>query len=215
MSHRAFLPVLLAVALHVGTPGAAAAQEPDPEADPPPSEIAADTVPEGDPDVQARVGEGISPRGAFLRSLALPGWGHAEIGSYTRGAFYLSAESAVGWMLYKSVRRLGNAEDIRDLRRTEAENRLRSEGITDPFELEDAVDEDPAVQRAEGLVEARSQQREDWIALGIFFLLLGAADAYVSAQLQDFPEPIRLDARAHPAGGVDLGLRVRTSFGFP
>lgn len=208
------------VALAASVPPSAAlsAQEPEgagEEVRTPPAE---DTIPAPEaidvPGAAVRGGqaEEVSPRSAFLRSLALPGWGHVTVGSYTRGAFYFSAESAVGWMLYRSVRRFDHAERIRELRRAEVAARLREEGVVDPRELADRVADDPAVQSAEDLVDSRSEQREDWIALGIFLLLLGAADAYVSAHLQDFPEPVQLEALPLPdGGGVQVGIRVPVS----
>ena len=36
----------------------------------------------------------ISPRSAFIRSALVPGWGHAGVGAFVRGAFYFSAEAA-------------------------------------------------------------------------------------------------------------------------
>ena len=152
--------------------------------------------------------EGIpSPGGAFLRSLVLPGWGHASIESYTRGGFYFTAQGLTLWMIVRTIRRLGAAEEIRDFREEIAEARLREGGLEDPLEIEDALAEDESVAAARSLVRSRDQQFEDWLALGIFLSFLGGADAFVSAHLRDFPEPVQLDVR--PVGDrVEVGLRV-------
>ena len=46
------------------------------------------------------------------------------------------------------------------------------------------------------------------MALGIFLVLLSAADAYVSAHLARFPDPLDLETSVAPNGGIDVGFRV-------
>lgn len=150
--------------------------------------------------------EGVSPGGAFLRSMIVPGWGHAAVGSYTRGGFYFGAEAMSGGMLLKSLLRQDAAEALVDLRREAAAARLRAEGREDPDSISVLVDADPEVQEAEGLLEARSEQVEDWAALGIFLLFMGAADAFVSAHLQDFPDPLDVNV-----GGNGSVVEVKVS----
>ncbi len=110
------------------------------------------------------------------------------------------------WMILKTSKALGSARDIVALRRAEA--RVISEGTVDPVEIVNLVDEDEAVQDAEELVEIRSQQREDWLAVGIFFLFLGGADAFVAAHLADFPEPLEAAIRPLPNMGVELAFSL-------
>lgn len=198
-------PLLIAVAVLFATGTAAAAQDPDtlPVQAPPLQDAV--QVPEVDP--------GVSPGGAFLRALVLPGWGHAAIGSYTRGGFYFAAESATAWMLLRTVRRRSAAEDVRDLREATVRERLRARGITDPAEVAAAIREDEAANDARKLVDARSQQFEDWLALGVFLVFLSGADAYVSAHLQDFPEPVQVGFGPVP-GGFEVGLRIPTGLLF-
>lgn len=100
----------------------------------------------------------LSPGGAFLRSLVIPGWAQAELGFETRGAFYFLAEAFSLFMVARSQIRLSHAE------RT-------------------AVDPETS-----GLVSARRQQREDWIALAVFWAFFSAADGWVSVQLFGFEE---------------------------
>ncbi|MGD2070325.1 MAG: hypothetical protein PVI57_16740 [Gemmatimonadota bacterium] len=150
----------------------------------------------------------VSPGGAFARSVVLPGWGHAAIGSHTRGAFYFAAETTTLWMLARTIRRRAAARDARDFRERVAEARLRAQGVEDPQTIEETLAEDPDVSAARSLVSAREQQFEDWLALGIFLAFLGGADAFVSAHLRDFPEPVRVDLR--PVGDRwEIGLSVR------
>lgn len=149
--------------------------------------------------------EGVTPGGAFLRSVLVPGWGHAAIDSHLRGAFYAGAQGGIGWMLFRIHSRLNSADARVALIESDVRARLELDGITDPQEQEEALEADEDVARARGLVESRRQQREDWIALGIFFALLGGADAFVSAHLKDFPaEPV---FEASDDGRVGVGMR--------
>ncbi len=98
----------------------------------------------------------LSPGGAFLRSLVLPGWAQAELGSESRGALYFLAEGFSLFMVARTQIRLDAAE------------RTSPEGS--------------------GLIEARKQQREDWIALAVFTAFFAAADGWVSVHLYGFDE---------------------------
>lgn len=149
-----------------------------------------------------------SPGGAFLRSLAVPGWGHAAIGSYGRGAFYVTAEAGTWYALIRTRMRLNEARERASLRERNVRAGLEREGLTDPIEIEQRLDADPALQDIRGLVEAREGQQEDWLALGIFLMLLSGADAYVSAHLANFPDPIEVGVVPGVAGGVELAVRV-------
>ena len=136
---------------------------------------------------------GLSPSGAFLRGSLIPGWGHAASGSLTRGAFYFGAESLAGWMLYKTMRRLGVARDQARLWEERVTAQLMLDGVTDPMQIEALLAEDEQVLRFRGLVDAREEQREDWFAVALFTLLLSGVDAFVSTHLQDFPEPLTVE----------------------
>ncbi|MDR0786957.1 MAG: DUF5683 domain-containing protein [Gemmatimonadota bacterium] len=110
-----------------------------------------------------------SPRGAFLRSLVLPGWGQSYVGAPGRGAVYFALASATGWMAYTAHRQKSDAIAQRDW--------LRGSGAI-------GFDDETV------LTSARSQQFEDWTALTVFLFLFAGADAYVSAYLSDFDERI-------------------------
>ena len=204
-STRVLIGVLAAAALAVSAALLPAAPAPAQEASnatvpdsilaPPASESASDSA------------SGPGPAGAFLRGVLVPGWGHTVSGATTRGAFYFGAESLAGWMLYKTVRRLGTARQQAELRERRVGEALAAQGVEDAAEREAALEADDDVARARGLVAAREEQREDWIAVAIFTLLLSGLDAFVSAHLQDFPEPLTIEG--DPAvGRVEVGFRV-------
>jgi len=150
----------------------------------------------------------ISPGGAFWRALALPGWGHAAIGSYSRGAFYFGAQSATVYTLLRVRVRIGEAQDRVRFRERVLQSQYAAEGITDPDEIQQLLDGDEGLSELSGLLDSRKDQQEDMIAFGLFLLLISSADAYVSAHLARFPDPLDLEATPSAAGGVDLSLRI-------
>ncbi len=149
-----------------------------------------------------------SAGGAFLRSMAVPGWGQVAVGSPNRGGFYLVVESLSAWMILKTSKTLGSARDIVALREAEAEARFMAQGTVDLLELQALIDEDEAVLDARELEEIRGQQKQDWVAFGVFFLFLGGADAFVAAHLADFPEPLEAKIRPRPGMGVELAFSL-------
>lgn len=52
----------------------------------------------------------LSPGGAFLRSLVIPGWAQAELGARTRGAFYFLVEAFSIFMIARTQLRLSHTE---------------------------------------------------------------------------------------------------------
>ncbi len=152
----------------------------------------------------------ITPGGAFLRSAILPGWGHARVGAYGRGAFYFLAEAASVFMVLKSQNLLELARDRVTLWEEIRTAEYRAQGTEDLDEIEALLEEDEKVSEFRGLVEARSGQREDWMAMGIFLLFLGGADAFVSAHLADFPGAVEVNAT--PTGGVAVGMSIPLNF---
>lgn len=163
-----------------------------------------------DPDAgvlpEAAAPEVVTPRGAFIRSLAVPGWGHVASGSYARAGFYVSALSGSLWMLQQTVVRRNEAASFAEVERDLAMSRLMAAGVEEPGELDAALDSDDLVATRDALVEARDGQVEDWAAVSIFLVLLGATDALVAAHLADYPEPLTL--RALPRGAGEVELRV-------
>lgn len=135
---------------------------------------------------------GISPGGAFARSLVLPGWGQSVLGAPERGGLYFALEAGSLWMVWRSARKLDEAERFQD--------ELRRTGQLAPTDRT-------------ALVRARSQQREDWITLSVFWLFFSGADAFVTAHLQDFDE--RIEIGATPDGqALQVGASVPTELIF-
>lgn len=152
----------------------------------------------------------MSPRGAFIRSAFVPGWGHAEVGAYVRGGFYFTAEAASALMLFKTQTRIDRTRKKLAVREAVVTARLAAEGITDPTEIETALAEDPEVEDLRSLEETRLGQREDWLALGLFLMLIGGVDAYVSAHLADFPTAVVVEPS--PTGGMEVSLSLPVRF---
>lgn len=148
----------------------------------------------------------VSPAGAALRSMIVPGWGHAAVGAYTRGAFYVLADASTAWMLFKTWVFLDRARGLEARRVEDVRRRAAAQGITDPDSILAAIDEDPTLQDARALVDSRRGQLEDWIALGVFLFFLGGADAFIAAHLADFPAPVAVNSG--PDGRVELRLSV-------
>src|SRR5262249_49420172 len=154
-----------------------------------------------------KVSQPTSPGGAFVRALILPGWGHAAIGSYTRGGFYFLTETTTAFMLLRTQRHIDVAKAGRDLQESRAREQISASGAN-PDSVSVFVGRDAGVLHARHLVEARRQQRQDWAALGVFLLFISAADAFVSAHLRDFPGPVDVTAAPSPSGATTLGFRV-------
>ena len=130
----------------------------------------------------------VSPRGAFLRSLVLPGWGQAVVGAPGRGGVYFALESGTLWMLFRTRARLNDAR---------AEERLlRDSGILGP-------------DASFGLVSAREEQQQDWLVLAIFWLFFAGADAFVAAQLRDFDQHIGVLPEPDGALRIEASVPLR------
>ena len=140
--------------------------------------------------------------------MVIPGWGQAIAGSSGRGAFYFTVQSFSVWMILKTSRTLGSASDILAMRRLDAFERLSADPLVDPADLASAIDADPGVVNSLELEQIRRQQREDWFAFSIFFLLLCGADAFVAAHLADFPEPLVVAIRLLPDMGAEVGFSL-------
>lgn len=173
--------------------------------------MAGDTIdpPPADPAVEA-LGEvpDVSPGGAFVRSLVLPGWGHAATGSHFRGGFYMAAQSGAIWMLSKSMAAHQEARRFRNEEIRAVTDQLRASGIVQPDTLRILAEADPRVEEWDELVDARSEQVEDWAAAGIFILLLSATDAFVSGHLMDRPEPLTIQVGPVVRGRWEISVGV-------
>ena len=148
-----------------------------------------------------------SPGGAFIRALILPGWGHASIGSYKRGGFYFITESTTAFMLARTIHRIGIAKDAQALKESRVREALLASGV-DQDSIPVLLDRNSEVLHTRHLVRARKGQLEDWMAMGIFLLFISGADAFVSAHLRNFPDPVAIRAAPLPGGTTGLGLSV-------
>lgn len=126
-----------------------------------------------------------SPRGAFFRSLVLPGWGQTYVGSPGRGAVYFSLASGSFVMTYVARQQLLDA-------------RAEQEWLVETGALQAGVDTEFTL--------ARERHFEDWAALSLFLMFLAGADAYVSAYLADFED--RIGVMPAPDGAVQLQMRL-------
>ncbi len=150
------------------------------------------------PRLLSRMNPPITPRRAFLYSLALPGFGQSRLDRGVSGALFSGVELSALAMLRRS-----NA-DLREARRYLGDslpatfvvsgNTLRPTGFG------------PNEYTAD-LVRTRRLHAEDWLAVIAFNHLLSGADAFVSAQLWDVP--VRMSAVPRADGGVMFVAAIR------
>lgn len=193
----------------------AAAQEPvRPPADttPPP----ADTFPHGLPIPSAPESvPGPGPAGAMLRSIILPGWGQADYHAYFRGAVYYAGWAGSWFMNFKNFAKLDEIRQMRTIRRSMVLDSLQAVAATDstlasqladPFQRDQLIGQDSLENDMRLVENSRKQQRQDWIALTIFWTLASGVDAFVTAHLADFPAIITTEPGTR--GGVALRVEV-------
>lgn len=211
--HATLPAALLAVLVAAGP---AAAQDPDTAEAPVDSVVVMPEVPVVELPVEAdTVREPISPGGAFLRSMAVPGWGQSAFGSYVRGGVFFSGWAANWFMLFRTYTGLEEARSRYDRRAdhlvdsllagTENPDSLR-EALENTNLLETVVRDDEIGDDLRMLVRARRQQREDWVAWSIFWLLASGIDGFVTAHLSDFPADVDLEPNRE--GSVSLRFQV-------
>ncbi|MEJ2503469.1 MAG: DUF5683 domain-containing protein [Gemmatimonadota bacterium] len=163
----------------------------------------------------------ISTRQAFIRSMVLPGWGQAAFGSYLRGGVFFTGWAANGFMIFRTQVRLNEARGLYDRRVDDLVDRIvassakpiRTRALLEstPALLADSIRSDQETGGANDmrkLVRAREQQREDWIAWSIFWVLASGVDGYVTAHLSDFPAAIEVRPGRQGGGAVSLGVTV-------
>jgi hypothetical protein len=81
------------------------------------------------------------------------------------------------------------------------------EGVTLTMVVKSAQQLDYQESIGAETVEAKRQELQDWLVLLGFNHLLSAAEAFVAAQLWDFPGDLAI--RTVPGGGVATGLTLR------
>jgi len=158
----------------------------------------------------------ITPRKAFLRSIVIPGWGEASAGNYKRGAVFLALAGTSDGMLIATLKRLSSAEQVwqRNIADTAALVSKDTVLMKGPDSL---LVTKPAIWHAAhdttvtgfSLVKSRRSQREDRLFQALFFTLISGVDAYINAQLSDFPAGIGVEPKA---GG---GYLIRVHMPWP
>jgi hypothetical protein len=130
----------------------------------------------------------LSPRRAFLYSLAVPGYAQSVLNRPTAGALFVLTESIAIAMLRESK------AELREARRFQTDSLLT-------IGFDPGGTEIKAVSAyTQQLVDVRRSHVEDWIAFLIANHLFAAADAYVGAHLWDLPTQISVESR--PNGTV-------------
>ena len=145
----------------------------------------------------------VSPRGAFLRSLLVPGWGQTKLDRGTAGAAFVLTEAIALTMIVKSKRQLDRAKAARgDSIFVGYERGVDGTPVLDGTGNPVLVfEQDPLA----GRIRPRRQQLEDWIAIVAFNHLFSGADAFVAGHLGDIPR--RLTMRP-TADGMELSARI-------
>ena len=136
----------------------------------------------------------LSPRRAFLYSLALPGYSQAVLNRPTAGALFLLTESIAIAMLRES------SAELREARRFQTDSVITIGVDAAGAEIKQASG---YTQR---LVDVRRSHVEDWVAFIIANHLFAGADGYVAAHLWDLPTQISVERR--PAGTV-VAAKIR------
>jgi len=160
------------------------------------------------------LGPPITPRRAFLYSLALPGLGQSRLGRPSAGTMYFGFELTSIAMLSKSAYDLRVAkrrvrEHIVNTYQLDANGRPLLDSLDRPIP-KDTVPNRYATTGEDELrsrLKARRLHYEDWVAMLAFTHLFSAADAFVAAHLWDLPEQVEI--RRLPGGATGIGARVR------
>jgi hypothetical protein len=138
----------------------------------------------------------LSPRRAFLYSLALPGYSQSVLGRPTAGALFVLTESIALVMLRES------AADLREARRFRTDSLVvigYDASVATPTPITQAS------AYTDRLIDVRRGHVEDWIAFLVANHLFAAADAYVAAHLWDLPTQISVESRR---SGTVLAAKV-------
>jgi len=146
-------------------------------------------------DTAVNVKPPLTPKRAFLYSLAVPGLGQSRLGRPVAGAIFAFTESIAIAMLSQSVQELNQAKSFRT-------DSLIPIG-TDP------VSGTPIFHRSsytDELINIRKSHVEDWVAFLIANHLFSGADSYVAAHLWDLPAQIKVSQR--PNGTSVIAARI-------
>jgi hypothetical protein len=142
----------------------------------------------------------ITPRRAFLYSLAFPGTGQSILSRPTAGSIFAAAEAGTLAMIAKSV------YDLRAARAIVNDSVVYSyTAPTDGSAPAPIYHRTAGALRAQSRIPARRAHVEDWVTILIVNHFLAGADAYVAANLWDVPTDVSLTTA--PAGGIGVAAR--------
>lgn len=155
----------------------------------------------------------LSPKGAVLRAFALPGWGQFYTGHRLRGFLYAGAEvgfTALGFLKQREVNDFKEEVQLARLAFVAEDQALHPDSVytlEDTLALYDRFPTTPTGAALESTLQAKQQRREDFFTYGVFAVLFGAIDAFVSAHLDPYHEA-RISASPGREGGWRLDVRV-------
>ena len=132
----------------------------------------------------------ITPRRAFLYSLAVPGSAQSILDRPTAGTIFVAAEAGALAMLAKST------QDLRAARRLAYDSvvvRYDTSGST----ITPVRSLSQVAQRARSRIGPRRSFVEDWLTIVIVNHFLAGADAYVAANLWDVPTDVTVAPAPH------------------
>jgi hypothetical protein len=139
----------------------------------------------------------ITPRSAFFRSVLLPGWGQLSVGANRRAVAFITLQSTSWYMLVKTLNKVSAAHKRINEVRAIAKDSLLADTTTaaktryaNADSLKLAIDTFTIVKNKQKLLHSREEQRQDWITYTLFLTLASGVDAFVAAQLADFPATI-------------------------
>ncbi|MEP6691709.1 MAG: hypothetical protein ABJD07_11160 [Gemmatimonadaceae bacterium] len=135
-----------------------------------------------------------TPAKAFLHSLLLPGWSQYRFHRKKATLLFGIVEVGAMAMMIKSRLALNSA-------RREAHDSIA--GLDSTFLPPVPI----RIHVISGVLSSRKQQVEDWTAILVFNHLFAGADAFVAANLWDFPAQIGIQPA--PAGGSAIAARIR------
>lgn len=149
------------------------------------------------------LGPPISPRRAFLLSLAVPGLGQAALDRGTAGAIFVATEAASIAMIRKTLHDLRLAKAAPDSIVVDYERDGSGLIVIDPQTGLPTPIYEPHLLVSR--VRARRTHLEDWIVLLVFNHFFAGADAFVAAHLWEVPARVSMTAQP---GGLALAVRV-------
>jgi hypothetical protein len=134
----------------------------------------------------------LSPRRAFLYSLALPGYSQSVLGRHRAGALQIAFEAASIVMVRMS------SADLREARRNFADgDSVIVSFVNASGGAEIRKERSPWTA---ALVRARRAHVEDWIAVWAANHLFSGLDAFVAAHLWDLPGEVAVTATPRSTG---------------